>query len=95
MAASFGIEPEGCAFQNMRSIVQLQAARVLAWESFKAARDNQLSACEVPKSFQGVHNIDIKARFFHSFDLLRFVKDVTLQYEAQGWDGPLGGFLLP
>ncbi len=94
MAASFGIEPNGYSFANRKLVVQLQAADILAWEANKYAKDHHAADLPARRSFQSMaDNIEIKTRFFDASGLPDFVKDVTSRYEAQGWKGPLGGFL--
>jgi Protein of unknown function (DUF3800) len=94
MAASFGIEPGGYGFSNKRLVVQLQAADILAWEANKYAKDHHAADLPARRSFQSMaDNIEIKTRFFDASGLPDFVQDVTSRYEAQGWTGPLGGFL--
>jgi hypothetical protein len=96
LGTHFGIEPSGYAFGSRRSIVQLQAADILAWEANKYMRDHQFTAKTPRKSFQSM--VDgvpdgIRARFFDFSSLPGLVAELREKYEAVNWEGPLGGFI--
>lgn len=94
IATCFGIEPHGYAFQNRRTLVQLQSADILAWEANKYMKDCQFTGTDARRSFQSlVSNVEIRARFFDESTLPEFVAAVAAKYEAVNWNGPLGGFL--
>ncbi|MGO9967576.1 MAG: hypothetical protein ACLPY2_09915 [Bryobacteraceae bacterium] len=93
IAVHFGIEPRGWSFQNHRSVVQLQASDILAWEAHKYIKENQPPRALARNSFVSLTDkVDINTRFFDGTRLPDFVADATSSYEATNWSGPLGGF---
>jgi len=87
----FGIEESGWSFQDRRQELPLQAADMLAWESYKYIRDQQPENAR--RSFQSIlHGVQVYTRLFDGESLASFAEDVSRKYEAAGWAGPLGGF---
>jgi hypothetical protein len=90
----FGVLPHCYSFGNRRAVVPLQAADILAWETFKHMKHHELTGKPARKSFQSMANgIEIHSRFFDDESMATFVADVTPKYEGRNWNAPLGGFL--
>ena len=93
LAVAFGIQSNGWTFGNRRSIVQLQASDILAWEGNKFARDHHFQKLSPRASFTSMaRTVGIRHRFFYGDNLREFARDMESRYEKCGWNAPSRGF---
>ncbi|HEV2202690.1 MAG TPA: DUF3800 domain-containing protein [Bryobacteraceae bacterium] len=94
LAMHFGIEPQGWAFQNRKTVFPLQAADILAWEANRYMHEHQFTGAEPRPSFKSVVDaVEMTPRFYDVSSLPEIVSDLTAKYRKLNWRGPLGGFL--
>lgn len=93
---NFGIEPGGHSFQNRKVFVPLQAADIIAWESFTYMKRHVYGGKDERDRFKslasGVRD-GIRGRFYDANTLPDVVTDFTARYQKRNWVGPRGGFV--
>jgi hypothetical protein len=92
----FGVELGGHSFQSRKAFIPLQAADIIAWESYTYMKRHVYGAQGQRDQFKsladGVRD-GIRGRFYDANTLPDVVADFTARYQARNWTGPNGGFV--
>lgn len=92
----FGIEPGGYSFESRKAFIPLQAADIIAWESFTYMKRHVYGGKDERdqfKSLAGGVRDGIRGKFYDAKTLPDIVADFTARYQAKNWIGPNGGFV--